>query len=761
MSALRLFTSESVTEGHPDKICDQVSDAILDALLTQDPHSRVAVETLVTTGARARRRRGDDLGLRRIPAIVREKITSIGYNSSDVWFDGLLAACRSRSAASCPTSPRASTTRSRRVRAPASTSPTSRVQATRASCSATPPARPRAHAGADLARAPPGRATRRGAQAGRARLPAPRRQDKQVTVGYEGQRPQTVDTVVLSTSTRHPMSTEQPRAEVEELRHRAGARHGRARTTRAQGAHQPHRPIRDRRAPGRRRPHGPQDHHRHLRRCEPARRRRVQRQRPVQGRPLGGLRHALGREERRGGGPGRPSRAAGRLRDRRRVPSGSTSRRSAPGATRRADHRRDPRGLRPAAGGDHPHLDLLRPIYAQTASYGHFGRSCPTSRGSGSTASTTRAPPPGSDVRRRPHRQGARRLAAAAARPAVRLRRPRAPRCRGAAGLRCARPAAQRRAHRPGFIVELGDERVRRPARRARRCRVRGADAERRRVASRTSARRSRRGQCERHPAPAIPSRYVRAEKAWLPTDAAGARPSIRADYGVRLGRGRGAGFDGGERMTLAAVPQPVRLDGGAWVGAWAVTPGASGARMLADDRSAILVVPDYRDQQHSRRPSPIASTRVAFVRTDARQPGPSATAGFLRAEDPSPRRSWQPVGGLRPGASAGADRAVGRRRSPPRPSLLAPGVTPATRHSCDRSSRRRPAVPRATPAASTCSGWSRSAGCVRSCGRATRPHVVLTENRAAERARPGSRRRRGPPRSRRSRSDRCWCRPL
>src|SRR5690606_39547242 len=49
-SPLRLFTSESVTEGHPDKLCDQVSDSILDAILTVDPHARVAVETLVTTG---------------------------------------------------------------------------------------------------------------------------------------------------------------------------------------------------------------------------------------------------------------------------------------------------------------------------------------------------------------------------------------------------------------------------------------------------------------------------------------------------------------------------------------------------------------------------------------------------------------------------------------------------------------------------------------------------------------------------------------
>ena len=50
MTALRRFTSESVTEGHPDKLCDQISDSILDALLREDPHSRVAVETLVTTG---------------------------------------------------------------------------------------------------------------------------------------------------------------------------------------------------------------------------------------------------------------------------------------------------------------------------------------------------------------------------------------------------------------------------------------------------------------------------------------------------------------------------------------------------------------------------------------------------------------------------------------------------------------------------------------------------------------------------------------
>ena len=88
MASLRLFTSESVTEGHPDKICDQVSDSILDALLAQDPHSRVAVETLVTTGLVHVAGEVSTRGYVEIPSIVRETITSIGYTSSDVWFDG-------------------------------------------------------------------------------------------------------------------------------------------------------------------------------------------------------------------------------------------------------------------------------------------------------------------------------------------------------------------------------------------------------------------------------------------------------------------------------------------------------------------------------------------------------------------------------------------------------------------------------------------------------------------------------------------------
>ena len=85
---LRLFTSESVTEGHPDKICDQISDSILDAMLAVDPHARVAVETLVTTGLVHVAGEVTTSGYVDIPSIVRKRISDIGYNSSDVWFDG-------------------------------------------------------------------------------------------------------------------------------------------------------------------------------------------------------------------------------------------------------------------------------------------------------------------------------------------------------------------------------------------------------------------------------------------------------------------------------------------------------------------------------------------------------------------------------------------------------------------------------------------------------------------------------------------------
>jgi S-adenosylmethionine synthetase len=84
----RLFTSESVTEGHPDKIADQISDSILDALLAQDPASRVAVETLITTGQVHVAGEVTTEAYADIPTIVRERILEIGYDSSRKGFDG-------------------------------------------------------------------------------------------------------------------------------------------------------------------------------------------------------------------------------------------------------------------------------------------------------------------------------------------------------------------------------------------------------------------------------------------------------------------------------------------------------------------------------------------------------------------------------------------------------------------------------------------------------------------------------------------------
>ncbi|WP_255498342.1 methionine adenosyltransferase [Nakamurella sp. PAMC28650] len=84
----RLFTSESVTEGHPDKICDAISDSILDALLAQDSASRVAVETMVTTGQVHVAGEVTTSAYVDIPTIVRDTVLAIGYDSSSKGFDG-------------------------------------------------------------------------------------------------------------------------------------------------------------------------------------------------------------------------------------------------------------------------------------------------------------------------------------------------------------------------------------------------------------------------------------------------------------------------------------------------------------------------------------------------------------------------------------------------------------------------------------------------------------------------------------------------
>ena len=87
-----LFTSESVSEGHPDKIADQISDAVLDAIIAQDPNARVACETLIKTGMAMIAGEVTTSAWVDLESIVRQTITDIGYNSSDVGFDGATCA---------------------------------------------------------------------------------------------------------------------------------------------------------------------------------------------------------------------------------------------------------------------------------------------------------------------------------------------------------------------------------------------------------------------------------------------------------------------------------------------------------------------------------------------------------------------------------------------------------------------------------------------------------------------------------------------
>jgi len=92
MSEYSIFTSESVSEGHPDKVADQISDAVLDAIIARDPHARVAVETLVKTGMAVVAGEVTTSCYVDLEDIVRDVITGIGYDSSEVGFDGATCA---------------------------------------------------------------------------------------------------------------------------------------------------------------------------------------------------------------------------------------------------------------------------------------------------------------------------------------------------------------------------------------------------------------------------------------------------------------------------------------------------------------------------------------------------------------------------------------------------------------------------------------------------------------------------------------------
>ena len=128
-----LFTSESVTEGHPDKIADQISDGVLDAVLTDDPYGRVACETLVNTGLVVVSGEITTDTYVDIPQIARETVRRIGYTTPPSASTATRARSSTRSTSSPRTSPRASTRRTRPATIPPTrTSSTSPARATRA-----------------------------------------------------------------------------------------------------------------------------------------------------------------------------------------------------------------------------------------------------------------------------------------------------------------------------------------------------------------------------------------------------------------------------------------------------------------------------------------------------------------------------------------------------------------------------------------------------------------------------------------------------
>ncbi|MFZ2964430.1 MAG: methionine adenosyltransferase [Rhodoglobus sp.] len=214
---LRLFTSESVTEGHPDKICDQISDSILDAMLAEDPQARVAVETLVTTGLVHVAGEVTTSSYVDIPSIVRKRITDIGYTSSDVWFDGRSCGVSISIGGQSPDiaqgvdsaiETREGTSEDEGDLQGAGDQGIMFGYATTETPELMPLPIWLAH-----------RMAERLAEVRHAGTVDYLRPDgkTQVTVGYEGAVPRTVDTVVLSTQHSTTVSNEQLRAEVEEL----------------------------------------------------------------------------------------------------------------------------------------------------------------------------------------------------------------------------------------------------------------------------------------------------------------------------------------------------------------------------------------------------------------------------------------------------------------------------------------------------------------------------------------------------------------
>jgi hypothetical protein len=308
-----LFTSESVTEGHPDKIADQISDSILDAILTQDPVSRVACETLVTTGLAMVAGEITTSAYVDFQDVVRSTINEIGYNRGKYGFDAETCAVLSTIHSQSPDIAMGVDTGGAGDQG----------LMFGYACTETPELMPLpimlAH---KLTR---GLSERR--RSGELDYLRPDGKS-QVSVEYDGNKPIRVDTVVVSTQHSASVSNDQLKDDItEKIVNKVIPTELRDSKTRVLinptgrfvvGGPQP------------------QDHRRHLRRRRAARRRRVFGQGSDEGGPLGLLHGALRGEEHRGRRPGGALHRAARVRDRRR--------RTGVGPRRRARHRDDPGG---------------------------------------------------------------------------------------------------------------------------------------------------------------------------------------------------------------------------------------------------------------------------------------------------------------------------------------------------------------------------------------------------------------------------------
>ena len=374
-----LFTSESVTEGHPDKIADQISDGVLDAVLADDPYGRVACETLVNTGLVVVSGEITTDTYVDIQELARDTITRIGYTDADLGFTADSCAVISAIDKQSPDIAQGVDTALE-----ARTDPEDDDEldvagagdqgmmfgyATRETPELMPLPISLAH-----------RLAHRLAEVRKGDVVPYLRPDgkTQVTVRYENGRPIEIEKILISTQHKDGVDTDTLiRPDLwehvlhpilpAELYDPQKAQHAR------ELPRQPDGPVRHRRTRRRRRPHRPQDHRRHLRGHGPPWRRRLLRQGPVEGGPLGGVRRALGGEERGRGRARRPLRGAGRLRDRRRPPGLADGRdvrhREDLALTDRRPHHRAlrpppgrlPRGAQPPPA-DLPEDGRLRPL---------------------------------------------------------------------------------------------------------------------------------------------------------------------------------------------------------------------------------------------------------------------------------------------------------------------------------------------------------------------------------------------------------------